>query len=261
MMNKQSVKNRKQGGFTLIELLVVVSILAVISFIAVSGVGGYEAEAQKQLVHTEMKSITKAIYRFKADTGYFPKEGVFEVSEFGFLSSDDENLYNLESNFSWLVDEPLKSDGVTKVLEWQPNISRGWNGPYLTFDGVERLSTNIPTATCDLDESAFDASFGAQSIKSIPDTFIKKYSDSKIDAMGHCFANLIDGKWKPAESFGQPYQYLLTFKNDYYSDCPESGDGCIVLLSTGPNSEYEDNTIDCVVETCDDIVKILRVNN
>jgi len=251
-MNKQRLRSfaSVQRGFTLIELLVVVSVLAAMAGIAASAVGGYDQQAREQLVHTEMKSIAKAIYRFKQDTGYFPKEGVFKADKLG-LTGADKTLYELPSSISWLVAEPLNSGGA-KALEWSVENSRGWNGPYMEIEAAKRISTD----NCDFtDLGAFNTAFvdvsTPISITSIEDVFER--GELSYGGTDHCFVDLIGGQWRPTESSGMPYRYLIDFKNDAYLDCKTAGEGCVVLLSAGLNGQFNDGN-------SDDIVKVLRLN-
>ena len=243
-MNKNVMIQAAQSGFTLIELLVVVSILAVISFIAVSGVGDYEAEAQKQLVHTEMKRITKAIYRFKADTGYFPKEGFFAAT----ASSE-------ESNLDFLFSTPM--NGSTEIAPWNVEESIGWNGPYLAFESAQKLYVYPGSG----DNFCALPPITANLVIGLEDTFVsfEEYLVPDLTAsppvtgyQGGCFALHNDGLWIPKESSGQPYQYHLDFTNTGYPDCTTNT--CIALLSAGPNGQFDNGD-------SDDIVKILKVNN
>ena len=239
-----------QQGFTLIELLVVVAVLATMAGIAASVVGNYDQQAREQLVHTEMKNIAKAVYRFKQDTGYFPKEGVFTADKMG-LTGASKTLYELPESVSWLFTEPEDNNG-NKVLEWRPEIGRGWNGPYIDIESGKRVSTD----NCDFtDLAAFNTAFVSVStpvaIISIEDVFER--ASLSYGSADHCFTDLIEGGWQPAKTAGIPYRYLTNFKNDAYLDCKTTSDGCVVLLSAGPNSQFNDGNND-------DIVKVLRVN-
>ena len=247
-MNNQSIKYRKQIGFTLIELLVVVSILAVISMIVVVQVDGYELQAEKQLAYTDMKRIAKAIYRFKADTGYFPKEGSFEAT-----ASLEEN------NLDFLFSSPM--NGSSEISPWNVDAGIGWNGPYLTFESAQKLYVYPGSG----DNYCASPPITNNIVIGLEDTFISlgEYPVQDLTAsppvtgyQGDCFALHNNGLWAPKELSGQPYRYLLAFENNSYSDCPVDTPivGCLALISSGPNGLFENGN-------GDDIVKILRVNN
>lgn len=236
-MNKQRLTSFAlvQRGFTLIELLVVVAVLATMAGIAASVVGGYDQQAREQLVHTEMKNIAKAIYRFKQDTGYFPKEGVF-LATASVEESDMDFLYLTPKNGS-----------NAEISPWDIDNSLGWNGPYLSIDSQQRLHVpygSPPESDCDI--TAVDIS---HSIISVEDTFeaLKKYTNADS-----CFAIRDAGNWVSKNAAGQPYRYLLNFVNAAYPNC-DGGSGCLAILSAGKDGVYENGDDD-------DVVKVLRVN-
>ncbi len=215
-------QNNKQKGFTLIELLVVVSLLATMAGIAAVAMDGYEQQAEAQLVAVEMKRIASAVYRFKEDTGYFPKEGVFPGST---------NNHDL----SWLFDSPV-SGGVA-VLPWNINTGRGWHGPYLEMGSHERISKT----DCDLGiVSAADTFVG------LSDTFERETESSPTE----CMVVLSEGDFVPRKFAGKPYEYVKNYTNADIPECT-GGKDCLVLLSYGKDSSRGSG---------DDIVHILRVN-
>lgn len=176
---------RKVDGFTLLELLVVVAILAAVAMIATSSfVGGgrsVETDAKIKIAKAEMAAIAKAVKQFKADTGYYPKEGVFAHEKMGGNTiGSSKNLYNIEVlkshllsagayssfmysyienaffkdefyapyNLDQLFFQPTNSsssDGED-LLPWSHNSGYGWNGPYLNrkplYVGVRSSDTN-----------------------------------------------------------------------------------------------------------------------
>jgi len=244
---------KRQQGFTLLELLVVVSVLASLAGIAAVAMDGYEQDAQEQLVHVEMKRIANAIYRFKEDTGYFPKEGMFTADHlFGASdSSTPKAEYENASNLSWLFSAPelhdTNGDGDTDAsdgsptnrLPWNQSVGRGWNGPYLTNESKQLLSTQ----DCDLSVTGSNNSFDA-----IADPFERKKAYSGSDS---CFVVLDEGNWISREVAGMPYQYDTAYTN---SDIPDCTTSCIAIISSGKNSEINEITDN------DDIVTVLRAN-
>ncbi|MBE9398856.1 prepilin-type N-terminal cleavage/methylation domain-containing protein [Pontibacterium sp. N1Y112] len=243
---------KRQQGFTLLELLVVVSVLASLAGIAAVAMDGYEQDAQEQLVHVEMKRIANAIYRFKEDTGYFPKEGMFTADNlFGASdSSTTKSKYEHQNNLGWLLSAPElydtngdndtdSSDGDPRNrLPWNHSTGRGWNGPYLTIESKQLLSTQ----DCDLSVTGSNNSFDA-----IADPFERKKTYSGSDS---CFLVLDEGNWVSREFAGMPYRYDTNYKDSNVSECTSS---CIALISAGKNSEFNEATA-----TDDDIVIVLR---
>ncbi|WP_415892325.1 type II secretion system protein [Neptuniibacter sp. PT8_73] len=252
---------RNQQGFTLIELLVVVSVLAAMAGIAAVAMDGYEQDAQEQLVQTEMKRIASAIYRFKEDTGYFPKEGLFSAdSLYGVSTSSTEkgDYENSLINFIWLFQSPtqldtdfdgdIDSDDVTGGVErlaWNVNSSRGWNGPYLELSSQNYVVSN--STICGLSESNFDTGFDGNGAVGLTDTFERNTSGSES-----CAAVKNSGEWVRREFSGQAYRYDIDYENDALDQCSEDStddNGCIVLASAGVDSQYG---------TEDDLVSVLR---
>lgn len=233
-----NIRDHSQNGFTLIELLVVISVLATMAGIAVTAIDSYDTESREQLAAVEMNNIANAIYRFKQDTGYFPKEGIFASS----------NSSAHESNFDFLFTTPL-STGAVEILPWQTDIARGWNGPYLTQASQRRL--HIPYIPSYDGTLKSDCGLGyvtiSESISTIEDTFEHARSYTDTDA---CFARYKDGQWIPVSTSGQPYVYRLDYSQADHPDCPTT-QTCIALISAG-----KDNIFD----STDDLVTILRKN-
>lgn len=167
--HEMNLQNSK--GFTLIELLVVVSILSAIAFTTATGLQYIDREVDSQLTTVELAEVAKAVRQFRADTGYFPREGVFDVkatsttgcssSLFDSLSggssgnghpaakfdlsasslpsyltalpSCDEKLYWFynAANLSQLTGVGIETHMETDVFPWQETSLRGWRGPYL----------------------------------------------------------------------------------------------------------------------------------
>ncbi len=246
-------QKKKQQGFTLLELLVVVSVLATLAGITAVAMDGYEQESQKQLVHVEMQRIASAIYRFKEDTGYFPKEGVFSPdSLFGAstVSAEKTEYINNRKNLAWLFRSPIQFDtnhdgqvdagdvsGGTERMPWNINAGRGWHGPYLEEASQERLSNT----DCDLASVSSSDTFVGLS-----DTFERKKTASPAE----CVVVLDGGSYVPREHAGKPYEYIVNYTNPSVPQCT-GAPGCLALLSYGPDSTKGTN---------DDIVHVFRVN-
>ena len=68
--------NRYNKGFTLIELLVVISIIAILSSLALATYKGAQDKAKKSVFVQEMYNMQKALEIYKIDTGFYPYENV-----------------------------------------------------------------------------------------------------------------------------------------------------------------------------------------
>jgi len=141
-----------QRGFSLLELLVVVAILVAVSFIATSVLQGVDQDAQEQVTRVQMVEIAKAIRQFKADTGYYPKQGEFDLEPpFGagavpiaslpaYAGTDNAartRWFYSPANLEQLWRNPLAGQPLGT---WNPDTGRGWRGPYLSgFDDAVDL--------------------------------------------------------------------------------------------------------------------------
>lgn len=239
--------NKQQQGFTLIELLVVVSVLAAMASVAVVAVGSYDQRAREELVVTEMKQIASAIYQFKRDTGYYPEQGPFagmaaNQADLGFLFVSPRD------------DGPNDSTFGAEQMPWNLNAGRGWNGPYLSTDGMQRMSLedcDLPAGVGGLEIFALNVTRTSDrnAIIALEDPFERSRIYTNTDS---CFVLNNEGTWIQRNAPGQAYQYDTAFVNANFPQCG-SGAGCIALLSAGPNSEYEGGN-------GDDVVRILGVN-
>lgn len=257
-------RKNKQKGFTLIELLVVVSLLATMAGIAAVAMDGYEQQAEAQLVDVEMKRIASAIYRFKEDTGYFPKEGMFAADVlYGADTGAKKALYENGENLAWLFYSPevFDTNGDDKVdgtdsdpferLAWNANVSRGWNGPYLERSAQRYVVDN--DVICGLDEDTFHTGFiGSESV-GLTDVF-QRDTDNGAES---CAALKLSGSWVKKTFSGQAYRYFTDYQNNAFDDCPDTGAGCIALVSAGDDGVLDLDNSDTVTN---DLVYVLRVN-
>lgn len=168
---QQSEQQVKQKGFTLLELLVVVSILAAISFTTATVFQGIDEEVDGQLAQVELVEVAKAVKRFRADTGYFPKEGPFDLDADATVTGssacqtlytaltgsatghpaaavdvDDASLFpayapvDCDDKVAWFYNAANLSQltavgtvqaGMSAVNGWDAAAAKGWRGPYL----------------------------------------------------------------------------------------------------------------------------------
>lgn len=162
---KQRRKFYLQAGFTLIELLVVVAILVAVATIGSGALFSALQTSREQLVEPEMVRIASAIKLFKQDTGYYPKQGPFDLDtaapagaislaslpvEAGLTDPERTRWFYSPANFYQLTRNasPLATTG--HVLEdWSPDTGRGWRGPYLKgfSDGFVDIRAGINDGT------------------------------------------------------------------------------------------------------------------
>ncbi|MCG8428273.1 MAG: prepilin-type N-terminal cleavage/methylation domain-containing protein [Chromatiales bacterium] len=230
---------RFQGGFTLLEMLVIITLLAAIAAIASGTMYRVAETANDQLVIAEMQEIAKAIRQFKQDTGYYPKQGPFDLEGSGSIplsnlpsyagSSDaaKRRWFYSPANHYQITGSQSPLLGTDHLLEsWMPESGRGWRGPYLTgfAEGYLDIRDGINGGT-----GAGDPLDGTniENVDGIADPFehrTEKVSsgDTLLD-----WSREVDGRER--EVWGRPY---LVFGLD---DSPW-------IVSMGPDGEF--NTAD-----------------
>jgi type II secretion system protein G len=117
---------RKKNGFTLLELLIAVSIILVLSTIAVPRLTGAAKTAKIAKVRADIQTINHAAALYEADTGDFPK--TLEA-----LVTKDKN------GNSYLQVVPKTPDGKDYTIA--DGVITG------EFDGKPYSSTDQPTSS------------------------------------------------------------------------------------------------------------------
>ncbi|MEM7210741.1 MAG: prepilin-type N-terminal cleavage/methylation domain-containing protein [Pseudomonadota bacterium] len=210
---------RNNQGLTLLEVLVVLGIVAAIAGIGVQVFTGVTDSTEENIVRAEMREVSSAIQRFRRDTGFYPKDGIFGTT-------DDTELA-LPANLGQLFIEPV--NGGTPVMSYDPATGTGWRGPYMTeLDSLTVVVGDNLTATGSGDPTA-----GTQeTVRAVGDPFVAA-------PVGGVFA------WQNASGvttaqLGRPYYYFIDGTNVT---------GCIApcLLSAGPNGTYEAGAGDDIV--------------
>jgi len=74
------MKNLSKKGFTLVELLVVISIIALLSTIAVVSLGSARAKARDTARIADMKQVSTALEQYYADQGGYPPVAIVGTS-------------------------------------------------------------------------------------------------------------------------------------------------------------------------------------
>lgn len=250
-MKQKQIQLPASSGFTLLELLVVVSILATIAGIGVGVVGNYLEKAQQELVHTEMKNIGNAIVKFNQDTGYFPGEGPFKLAQ----ATEADKLDLSFLFFSPRQEQAGAARAGAEILPWSEEAGRGWNGPYLNLDAIDYLRTS---GCGELQAAAqlqvFPVSSPARAERNGIIALADPFKKAQTAGTDNCFISRSKQQgWALSDYIGSAYQYTTEFRNDRYLECPESGAGCIALLSAGKNGRYENGNND-------DQVSVLRIN-
>lgn len=121
----------KSQGFTLIELLVVVALLAIMASVAVLSLDTTRSVAEEDATRYEMSLIRKALLQFKYDVRHFPDgtEALIAAEDRLALLSSCQAADNTK------IDQTSGVSYDAGCTEWDPELKRGWNGPYLSSGG------------------------------------------------------------------------------------------------------------------------------
>ena len=112
------------SGFTLIELVAVIALLAIMASVAVFSMDSTRSGAEEDATRFEMSVIRKALLQFRNDVRHFPDAAQ--------KHTDEERIALLTSCQHEDDEAPNYDEGCT---EWDRDLKRGWNGPYLSSGG------------------------------------------------------------------------------------------------------------------------------
>lgn len=221
-----------------------VAILATVAFVATGTMTGVNEDAQAKLVRAEMMELAKAMDQFRQDTGYYPKQGPFDLdtatppgavpidslpSYAGTNNAERQRWFYSPANLEQLWVNPLY--GTEHRLEtWDANSGRGWRGPYLRGfeDGFVDIRDDINDGT-----AAGDPSGDPLAGDNIPDVpgLADPFEGRAVNVGGN---TLLDWRADPGgserEYWGRPFLVFgLVFGLD---DSPS-------IVSMGRNGTYE----------------------
>lgn len=144
---RHSVRARRAHGFTLLELLVVVTILAAVAGIAYGTMGGVQQRLDDDADRVQIAEVARALRQFRADTGFYPRQGPFALPADGGVALADcapapacfaspANLGQLFTAPCLDTSAPAQPFGfVVPDCASAPSTSaaepRRWRGPYL----------------------------------------------------------------------------------------------------------------------------------
>lgn len=174
--NKFSMKVRNSFGFTLIELLVVISIISLISSVALASMNTARDKARSAKAITEMRQIADAIIVAQGETGTTTKAFVYESGLNPTPYCTDcacRNTYRVLVDFSLAPISTLKNITSTDLCYslWEHAINRintanggvidisnfkrdPWGSPYLLDENEGELPLNHPDCGSDSIRSA-----------------------------------------------------------------------------------------------------------
>lgn len=219
-------------GFTLLELLVVTLILAIIGGGVILSLNNAEEDASFKIAQNEILEIKKAILQFKQDTGYFPKQGPFNLGiDCSVPSNLAEQKFCSPVNFEQLYSRPdiLALDPQEHLENWNQDTKRGWRGPYLNRQGEGLVDIGA-------DLNSNGSGYGTagtvlNELKGVADPFVAK-------SVGSYFVWRIFPGDAPYNLWGRPYLYIFDSNNLDH----------IRIIGLGPNGTYDcdrDSDTDC----------------
>src|SRR5690554_4813840 len=146
----------KMAGFTLLELLAVVALLAILSAAVIVSYDGTDEQARIDVTKMEMAELRNALLQFRRDTGAFPCGVYHEPNADGDVRAYSLDLVNmnlpdmpvptaeLDKQAEWceeygllmLIEYPFELEETEQHRLWNPDTKRGWNGAYISRDGL-----------------------------------------------------------------------------------------------------------------------------
>jgi len=81
-MKMWKTKYKGQGGFTLLELMIVMSIIGILSIVAIPKFNDAIAMANTSKVQTDLQTLNTAITMYTAQNGTYPNDLVRDLSDY-----------------------------------------------------------------------------------------------------------------------------------------------------------------------------------
>ncbi len=148
---KKGFVPRNEAGFTILELLIVVAILAVVAGSMMLKQGDTTEKAKVSMAISEMNNIKKALLQYRLD-----------MRDFSLVSQ------NGPADFKALYEDPRTTPPVPP---WNPDIGRGWRGPYLTALGEGHTDIGDSLQNNGTGSPEIVVTAQVKNIRSVADTF------------------------------------------------------------------------------------------
>lgn len=147
----------KMAGVTLLELLAVIALLAILSTAALVSFDGTDEQARSDLTRQELAELRKAVMQFRRDNRELPcrvyRDGQYQPDDVDMteLSFPDTTGWVAQDYADWCANADAQQDDnalsmlnrfpfgdidAYKDLLWKPDIKLGWNGPYISQEGL-----------------------------------------------------------------------------------------------------------------------------
>lgn len=121
---KMGLLSYQKTGFTLIELLVVISIIGILSTVAMTSLNGARKKSRDARRNSEIEQIGKALELYYADKGYYPLSGGATSPNSGWSNSNDTSWSSLQSDLA-----PY----MASLPQDPTNTATGWAGGSGTY--------------------------------------------------------------------------------------------------------------------------------
>lgn len=151
-----STRKANMAGFTLLELLAVIALLAILAAGALVAYDGTDEQARIDVTKMEMAELRTALLQFRRDTGAFPCGVYHEPNIDGDVRAYSLDLVNMnlpdmpvssaslsaqaiwceENGLIMLTEYPFDLEEADQHRLWNPDTKRGWNGAYISRDGL-----------------------------------------------------------------------------------------------------------------------------
>jgi prepilin-type N-terminal cleavage/methylation domain-containing protein len=242
---------RREDGLTLLELMVVLAIVVAVAGITTGAFTQVDRTTRADLTRTEMQQVAAAIRQFRQDTGYYPKQGIFDHASnvppgLVTAAAEAQGPFNSPANLRQLFFQPT-TDGTTAILPFDIDSGRGWRGPYLKRENLVDVGENLvadgtgfPDTTADPDTSAH---------KNVPGVADPQDFSPETGLGPNCEENvgntLCIFDWRPIPgdpaflTHGRPFLYFIDVAAE------PNVDGCDVpcLVALGANGSYEPDIV------------------
>lgn len=146
----------KMMGFTLLELLAVIALLAILATGALVAFDGTDEQGRIDVTKMEMSELRNALLQFRRDTGAFPcgvyhepnvddEVRAYSLDPISMNMSDmpaptaDEDVkaaWCQENGLIMLTEYPFELEESVQHQLWNPDTKRGWNGAYISREGL-----------------------------------------------------------------------------------------------------------------------------
>jgi len=129
-----SLKPSKNKGFTLIELLVVISIIGLLSSLAIMSFTISRQKSRDGQRYSDLNVLSKAIQIYQIDTSSYPPAQTVGANNFEY-SFDDDNFIKI------LLDDGYVGENITDPIN---SVDAGQYYFYGTFDAGKNLGGSVP---------------------------------------------------------------------------------------------------------------------